>query len=249
VAVLADVAVQSVTERDADVVTNPSEVLGRLHTGTAKGLDEAEASRRLTEHGPNRLPEGKKQGPLLRFLLQFNNILVYVLLVAGFVKLMIGLWLDPAIILGVVIINALLGFIQEGKAEKALDSIRNMLSAHARTILEGETRQLPAEEVVPGDIVLLESGDKIPADLRLTEVKNLRTEEAALTGESVPIGKTTEPVAENATVGDRQGMAFSGTLVASGRGTGVVVATGTDTILLPGSTGRPVTLLPRTMGR
>jgi magnesium-transporting ATPase (P-type) len=177
------------------------------------------------------LPEGKKQGPLMRLLLQFNNILVYVLLAAGFVKLMIGLWLDAAIILGVVVVNALLGFVQEGKAQKALDSIRNMLSAQARAIRGGEPRLLPAEELVPGDVVLLESGDKIPADLRLTEVKNLRTEEAALTGESVPIDKTTQAVAENATVGDREGMAFSGTLVTSGRGTGVVVATGTQSEL------------------
>src|SRR5262245_12117575 len=206
-------------------------LLRRLNTNAGSGLDATEAGQRLAKYGPNRLPEGKKQGPLMRFLLQFNNILVYVLLGAGFVKLMTGLWLDAAIILGVVVINAVLGFIQEGKAEKALDSIRSMLSAEARAIRDGAPRLLPAEELVPGDVVLLESGDKIPADLRLTEVKNLRTEEAALTGESVPIDKTTEAVAENATVGDREGMAFSGTLVASGRGTGVVVATGTGTEL------------------
>ena len=207
------------------------EVLRRLNTDPKKGLDAREVSQRLSKYGPNRLPEGKKQGPFMRFLLQFNNILVYVLLGAGFVKLMVGLWLDSAIILGVVIINGLLGFLQEGKAEKALDSIRNMLSAEARTVRGGETRLIPSEELVPGDIVLLESGDKIPADLRLVDVKNLRTEEAALTGESVPIDKTTDAAAEKSTVGDREGMAFSGTLVASGRGTGVVVATGTDTEL------------------
>ena len=142
----------------------------------------------------------------MRFLSQFNNILVYVLLAAGFVKLMVGLWLDAAIILGVVIINALLGFIQEGKAEKALDSIRNMLSADARTLRDGETRMVPAEDLVPGDIVLLESGDRIPADVRLVEVKNFRTQEAALTGESVPIDKATDATAEKSTVGDREGM-------------------------------------------
>src|SRR5262249_29307288 len=208
-----------------------TDVVRRLNTNTESGLDAAEVSQRLAKYGPNRLPEGKKQGPLMRFLLQFNNILVYVLLAAGFVKLMTGLWLDAAIIFGVVVINALLGFIQEGKAEKALDSIRNMLSTEARAIRDGETSLVSAEELVPGDVVLLESGDKIPADLRLIDVKNLRTEEAALTGESVPIDKTTEAVAENATVGDREGMAFSGTLVTSGRGTGVVVATGTQTEL------------------
>jgi magnesium-transporting ATPase (P-type) len=207
------------------------QVVGRLKTNPTTGLDPNEASRRLAEYGPNRLPEGKKRGPLVRFLAQLNNILVYVLLGAGFVKLMVGLWLDAAVILGVVIINALLGFFQEGKAEKALDSIRNMLSAEARTIRGGETRFISAEELVPGDVVLLESGDRIPADLRLVDVKNLRTEEAALTGESVPIDKNTSSVAEKAVVGDREGMAFSGTLVSSGRGTGVVVATGSDTEL------------------
>ncbi|MBV9686057.1 MAG: HAD-IC family P-type ATPase, partial [Alphaproteobacteria bacterium] len=207
------------------------QVIGRLNSDPVTGLDAAEASRRLSQYGPNRLPEGKQRGPLMRFFAQLNNILVYVLLGAGFVKLMVGLWLDAAVILGVVIINALLGFFQEGKAEKALDSIRNMLSAEARTIRGRETRLVPAEELVPGDVVLLESGDRIPADLRLVELKNLRTEEAALTGESVPIDKTTDAVAAKATVGDREGMAFSGTLVSSGRGTGIVVATGSKTEL------------------
>jgi magnesium-transporting ATPase (P-type) len=167
----------------------------------------------------------------MRFLAQFNNILVYVLLGAGFIKLMLSLWIDAAIIFGVVILNALLGFIQEGKAEKALDSIRNMLSAEARTVRGGETRLIPAEQLVPGDVVILESGDKIPADLRLIDAKNLRTEEAALTGESVPADKGTDVVAANATVGDRENMAFSGTMVVSGRATGVVVATGSETEL------------------
>src|SRR5215472_15089756 len=207
------------------------DVLKRLATSTDKGLDTSEASARLQKYGPNRLPEGKKRGPFMRFLSQFNNILVYVLLGAGFTKMMLGLWVDAAIILGVVILNGLLGFIQEGKAEKALDSIRNMLSAEARTLRGGNTRMIPAEQLVPGDIVLLESGDKVPADLRLADVKNLRTEEAALTGESVPAEKSVDSVSANATVGDRENMAFSGTMVVSGRATGVVVATGSETEL------------------
>src|SRR5499426_3798817 len=207
------------------------DVLGRLGTKANTGLDPAEASSRLQKYGPNRLPEGKKRGVVMRLLAQFNNILVYVLLVAGFTKLMLNLWLDAAIIFGVVILNALLGFIQEGKAEKALDSIRNMLSAEARTLRGGETRMIPAEQLVPGDIVLLESGDKVPADLRLADSKNLRTEEAALTGESVPADKSIDPVPEKATVGDRDSMAFSGTMVVSGRATGVVVETGSETEL------------------
>src|SRR4029453_10984243 len=197
-----------------------NEVLKRLTTSTEKGLDAGEASTRLQKYGPNRLPEGKKRGPFMRFLAQLNNILVYVLLGAGFVKLMLGLWLDAGIIFGVVLLNALLGFIQEGKAEKALDSIRNMLSAEARTTRGGETRMIPADELVPGDVVLLASRDKVRADLRLADAKTLRTEEAALTGESVPAEKTTDPVAEKSTVGDRDSMAFSGTMVVSGRAPG-----------------------------
>jgi magnesium-transporting ATPase (P-type) len=208
-----------------------NEVVGQLTSDLQKGLDPGEAARRLEKYGPNRLPEGKKRGPLARLLSQFNNILVYVLLAAGFTKLMLGLWIDAAIILGVVVINGLLGFFQEGRAEQALDAIRNMLSAEARTLRGGETRMVPAEQMVPGDIVLLESGDKVPADLRLAEAKNLRTEEAALTGESVPADKSTEAVSAKATVGDRESMAFSGTMVVSGRATGVVVATGSETEL------------------
>jgi magnesium-transporting ATPase (P-type) len=207
------------------------DVVKRLGTDIGKGLEANEAAKRLQKYGPNRLPEGKKRGPFMRFLSQFNNILVYVLLGAGFTKLMLNLWVDAAIIFGVVILNALLGFFQEGKAEKALESIRNMLSAEARTLRGGETRMIPAEQLVPGDIVLLESGDKIPADLRLIDAKNLRTEEAALTGESVPADKSTEAVSANATVGDRECMAFSGTMVVSGRAAGVVVATGSESEL------------------
>ena len=207
------------------------DVVKRLTTDSEKGLDSAEASARLQKYGPNRLPEGKKRGPFMRFLAQFNNILVYVLLGAGFTKLMLNLWVDASIIFGVVVLNALLGFMQEGKAEKALDSIRNMLSAEARTVRGGETRMIAAEQLVPGDIVILESGDKIPADLRLIDAKNLRTEEAALTGESVPADKGTDMVPPNATVGDRKNMAFSGTMVVSGRATGAVVATGSQTEL------------------
>jgi magnesium-transporting ATPase (P-type) len=218
-------------DRPAWHALSTEEVEKRLATGTDKGLDAGEASRRLQKYGPNQLPEGKTRGPLMRFLSQFNNILVYVLLGAGFVKLMLNLWIDAAIIFGVVILNALLGFVQEGRAEKALDSIRNMLSAESRTLRGGETRMIPAEQLVPGDIVLLESGDKVPADLRLIDVKNFRTEEAALTGESVPADKSTGTLAANATVGDRDNMAFSGTTVVSGRATGIVVATGSDTEL------------------
>ena len=207
------------------------EALERLNTRVSTGLDDAEAARRQAQYGLNLLPTARKRGPLMRFLMQFKNVLVYVLLAAGFIKLMMGLWLDASIILGVVVINGLLGFIQEGRAEKSLDSIRNMLSAEARTLRNGQTALIPAEGLVPGDIVSLESGDKIPADIRLVDVKNLRTEEAALTGELVPSDKSIAPVSAKATVGDRACMAYSGTLVVSGRATGIVVGTGSDTEL------------------
>jgi magnesium-transporting ATPase (P-type) len=211
--------------------SSADDVAKRLATDATEGLSATEVSSRFEKHGPNRLPEGKKRGPFKRFFAQFNNILVYVLLGAGFTKLMLNLWVDAAIIFGVVILNALLGFIQEGRAEKALDSIRNMLSAEARTVRAGETRMIAAEQLVPGDVVLLESGDKVPADLRLVDAKNLRTEEAALTGESVPAEKTVDAMSANATVGDRACMAFSGTMVVSGRATGIIVATGSQTEL------------------
>jgi magnesium-transporting ATPase (P-type) len=219
------------TEIAAWHAISADEIVRRLATNSEKGLEAAEASNRLEKYGLNRLPEGRKRGPFVRFLAQFNNVLVYVLLGAGFTKLMLNLWLDAGIIFGVVVLNSLLGFIQEGRAEKALDSIRNMLSAEARTVRGGETRMIPAEQLVPGDVVLLESGDKIPADLRLIEAKNLRTEEAALTGESVPADKSVDIVPANATVGDRENMAFSGTMVVSGRAAGLVVATGSNTEL------------------
>src|SRR5262245_10486311 len=177
------------------------DVVRRLDTDVATGLDPAEVSARLGRYGPNRLPEAARQSAFQRFLLQFKNVLVYILLGAAVIKAAMGAWVDTAVILAVVVLNALLGFIQEGRAEQALDSIRNMLSPEARTVRGGETRLIPAEDLVPGDVVLLESGDRIPADLRLADVKNLRTEEAALTGESVPADKTTDAVAANATVG------------------------------------------------
>ena len=219
------------TEQTAWHALTADEAVERLKTSVTAGLDDAEATRRQAEYGLNVLPTARKRGPFMRFLQQFNNVLVYVLLAAGFIKLMMNLWLDASIILGVVIINGLLGFLQEGRAEKSLDSIRNMLSSEARTLRNGQTSMIPAETLVPGDIVFLESGDKIPADIRLLDVKNLRTEEAALTGESVPSDKSTAPVSDKATVGDRTGMAYSGTLVVSGRASGVVVATGSQTEL------------------
>ncbi|WP_127477026.1 cation-transporting P-type ATPase [Sulfurivermis fontis] len=194
-----------------------------------EGLGDEEIARRLQRYGPNHLPQPRRRSAFMRLLLQFHNILIYVLLLAAVVTALLGHWVDTAVIIGVVVINALIGFLQEGKAEKALDAIRSMLSQKAMVLRDGHRREIPAEELVPGDIVLLQSGDKVPADLRLIKVRNLQIEEAALTGESVPVEKAVEPVAADAELGDRTSMAYSSTLVTYGQGTGVVVATGGHT--------------------
>ena len=196
-----------------------------------EGLTQEEARHRLATYGPNCLRPPEKRSPWIVFLAQFNNILIYVLLAAALVTVLIGHWVDAGVIFGVVFLNALIGFVQEGKAERALDAIRNLLSPQATVLRDGQRISLPADQLVPGDAVFLQSGDKVPADLRLFKVKNLRIDEASLTGESVPVDKSIAPVYEAATIGDRACMAFSGTMVTYGQGSGVVVATGDATEL------------------
>jgi len=211
--------------------TRPAaQVQQALQTGTA-GLTEAEADQRLTRYGPNRLAPPRRRGPLLRLLLQFHNILLYVMLAAAVITASLGHWIDTGVLLAAVVINALIGFIQEGKAESALDAIRAMLSPRATVIRDGARREIDAAGLVPGDVVALASGDRVPADLRLVAVKELRVDEAALTGESLPADKSDEAVAADASLGDRFGMAYSGTLVVYGQATGVVVTTGAATEL------------------
>ncbi|WP_017925340.1 cation-transporting P-type ATPase [Thioalkalivibrio sp. HL-Eb18] len=195
----------------------------------AHGLDADAVRQRLEEHGYNRLPQPARRGPLLRFLAQFHNVLIYVLIAAALGTAFLGHWLDTGVILGVVLINAIIGYIQEGKAEKALDAIRQMLSPRAQVLRDGQRRSVPAEELVPGDIVYLQAGDRVPADLRLIGAHNMRIDEAALTGESVASDKQTDPVETQSDLGDRRSMAYSGTLIAFGQGRGVVVGTGADT--------------------
>tara|TARA_R110001583_G_scaffold195062_1_gene368878 strand:- start:263 stop:3016 length:2754 start_codon:yes stop_codon:yes gene_type:complete len=204
-------------------------VLDRLNVTEAKGLAEKEASERLAAFGPNVLSPPHRRGPMVRFLLQFHNVLIYVLLAAALVTAVLAHWVDTAVIVGVVVINALIGFIQEGKAERALEAIRKMLSLYASVMRDGKRTQIPAEDLVPGDIVYLQSGDKVPADLRLLRVKTLQIQEAVLTGESIAVEKNPDQVAENADLGDRSSMAYSGTLVTYGQAVGVVVATGEKT--------------------
>ncbi len=204
------------------------ETIARSDT-SADGLTAGEAANRLARYGPNRLRPPRRTGPLVRFLLQFHDILIYVLLAAAVVTAALGHWVDTAVIVGVVLINALIGFIQEGRAERALDSIRSMLSLRASVLRDGVKREVAAETLVPGDVVVLQPGDKVPADLRLTRVRSLQTQEAMLTGELLAVEKTSESVAETASLGDRASMAYSGTLVTYGQASGVVVATGETT--------------------
>ena len=207
----------------------PSEVVVSALGSSANGLSAKDARYRLAENGPNRLPPPKRRGPILRFLLQFNDVLIYVLLAAAGVTALLGHWIDTQVILAVVLVNAVIGFVQEGKAEKALDAIRDMLAPRANVIRDAHRSSIPGDDVVPGDIVLLEAGDRVPADVRLFDVKGLKVDEAVLTGESVPVEKTEPPVATTAPLGDRASMAFSGTLVTYGQAKGVVVGTATET--------------------
>lgn len=213
------------------------QVSDRLQT-SAQGLSAEEIEQRQSQYGANQLPPAKRRSGLMRLLAQFHNVLIYVLLGAAIVTALLGHSIDSGVIIAVVLINSLVGFIQEGKAEKAIDAVRNMLSQQAVVIRDGHRQQVPAETLVPGDIVFIQSGDRVPADLHLHKVKELNIEEALLTGESVPVLKQTQTAPADAALGDRINIAFSGTLVTSGQGTGTVVATGAQTEI-----GRISTLL------
>jgi magnesium-transporting ATPase (P-type) len=200
-----------------------------LDTHATNGLTQEEATKRFNAHGPNSLPEAKRRGSVKRFLLQFHNILIYVLIGAALITATLAHWVDTGVILAVVLANAIIGYIQEGKAEKAMEAIRHMLAPHATVLRGGQRISIEGEQIVPGDIVLLEAGDKVPADLRLLKTHGLQIQEAILTGESVPVEKHVKPVAEDTPLGDRSCIAFSGTMVTSGQGPGIVVATGGET--------------------
>jgi len=204
------------------------QVLATLDT-TEEGLDEAQADNRLRQYGPNRLPETKPRNALLRFLSHFHNLLIYVLLAAASITATLGHWIDTGVILSVVIVNAIIGFIQEGKAENALAAIRQLLSPGAMVIRGSRKIRIDADQLVPGDIVMLQAGDKVPSDLRLLKTKSLQIQEAVLTGESIAVEKQTLPLAEDTVLADRICLAYSGTLVSYGHGMGVVIATGAST--------------------
>lgn len=203
-------------------------VFKEFNTGIA-GLSFAEADERLKLYGFNILPETKKRSPVIIFLRQFHNILIYVLLLSTIITLFLNQEVDALVIFSVVIVNAIIGFIQEEKADKAMVAIRKMLAPLTTVYRNGERQRIDSKFLIPGDIVFLEAGDKVTADLRLFAAHNLFIQESALTGESIPVEKGTHPVAESAMLGDRSCMAYSGTLITSGQGKGIVVATGANT--------------------
>lgn len=207
----------------------PSEAALEVTASRLSGLRSDEAQERLQIHGFNRLPMVAPRGWLIRFLSQFHNVLIYVLIVSAAVTAFMQHWIDSGVIVAVILGNAIVGFLQEGRAEAAMDAIKDMLAPHAAVLRDGRRTSVDASELVPGDIVLVEAGDRVPADLRVIEARSLKVEEAALTGESVPVDKASDPVASDAALGDRSSMLFSGTLVAAGTGRGVVVATGMAT--------------------
>lgn len=206
----------------------PEAVLATLGS-SRDGLPAAEAARRLSVHGHNELPAAAGRPAILRLLAQFNNVLIYFLLVAAMAAALLGHVVDAGVIAAVVIVNAVVGFVQEGKAEKALNAIRDMIAPSASILRHGRRLRIAVRDLVPGDIVLLEAGDRVPADLRLLRASRLLIDEAVLTGESVVAEKDVVPVAADTPLGDRRGMAYSGTLVAAGQGQGVVVETGMGT--------------------
>jgi calcium-translocating P-type ATPase len=206
------------------------QVLSRLESH-ADGLSADEADKRLQKHGPNALPRAARRPAWLRFFSHFHNVLIYVLLAAGVAAAVLDHWIDAAVILAVVVINASIGFIQEGKAEKAMEAISQMLAFKARVRRGGQWKSIPAEELVPGDIVEVRAGDRVPADIRLLDTHGLRVDQAALTGESVPVGKQSEADEVDADLADRRTIAYSGSMATNGQAVGVVVVTGEHTEL------------------
>jgi P-type Ca2+ transporter type 2C len=208
------------------------DVLSRLNTVKTEGLTSEEAERRLKQHGPNKLQE-KPRPTFLKLLFdQLKSFVIILLIVASIISGILGEWVDAGAIILIVVLNAVLGVVQESKAEEALAALKKMAAPEAHGIRDGKRVSIPAINLVPGDIVLLEAGNFVPADLRLVEAVNLRVEEAALTGESVPVQKDAAMVLENgASLGDRKNTVFMGTVIAYGRGTGVVTSTGMHTQL------------------
>jgi len=206
-----------------------SQAVDLLASDPQAGLSAAEVAARLERHGPNQMTAARRTPPWLRFLLQFHQPLIYILLAATLISAVLGEWADASVIFGVVLVNALIGFLQESKAEKAIDALAKLVLTEASVRRDGGKARVPSRDLVPGDIVLLHSGDRVPADLRLLHLRNLQIEEAALTGESLPVAKRSETLPQATPLAERENLAFTGTLVTSGQGEGVVFATGDRT--------------------
>ncbi|MFP4223887.1 MAG: HAD-IC family P-type ATPase [Phycisphaeraceae bacterium] len=217
------------------------EVLERLGVDPDRGLSSEAAAQRLAQYGENRLSPARRMGEIRRFLLQFHQPLLYVLLAATVVTLLLGEWVDASVIFAVVLVNAVVGYLQESRAERAIEALQKMVVTEATVRRDGRRQRVRSEALVPGDIVLLEAGDHVPADLRLLHVRNLRVDESALTGESVPVPKETAVAAADTILAERTNLAFAGTAATYGRGEGVVWATGDRT-----EAGRIATLITQT---
>ncbi len=205
------------------------DVFEKTSTSIQTGLSSAEVALRQEQFGTNTITQKKKTGPLVQFLMQFNQPLVYILIAAAIVTAFLKEWADSTVIFGVVLVNAIIGFIQESKALKAIESLSKSMTSEAAVIRDGKKQRIKAAELTIGDVVLLQSGDKVPADLRLVQLRELEIDESALTGESVPVFKQTKPLASDTVLADRLNMAYSSTLITFGTGIGIVTSIGNNT--------------------
>ena len=207
-----------------------TDVARHFQVNPEKGLTDKDVNGRLRQNGHNVLTRKKKVSPIILFLHQFQDFMVLVLLGATLLSGVLGEYMDAIVIIGIVLVNAILGFIQEYRAEQSLEALRELTAPIARTVRDGVRHEVPAEELVPGDVVIIEAGDRIPADIRISEVRQLSVNEAPLTGESEPVVKQSEALDDaGVSLGDRYNMVFMGTMAVGGRASGVVVATGMQT--------------------
>jgi Ca2+-transporting ATPase len=202
------------------------EVLELLECDTTKGLDLFEVKHRSEQYGLNTISSKKGKGPLLRFLLQFHQPLIYILIGAGLITAALQEWVDSGVIFGVVLVNAIIGFIQEAKAVSALAALAQTMTSEAVVLRRGEKIRISSQELVPGDVIFLQSGDKVPADIRFFQIRDLQIDESALTGESVPVQKSISQLERDTALADRRNMAYGSTLVTYGQGAGIVTAIG-----------------------
>lgn len=208
----------------------PTSELFDIFSSSPSGISEQESLNRLQKFGPNQLEEKKKKPVWLLFFSQFKDFMILILAAAALISGLVGDLTDTIIILVIIVLNAVLGFIQEYRAEKAMESLKKLTQTQSKVIRDGKSMSIPSQQLVTGDVVVLEAGNMVPADIRLTEVFSLQIDESSLTGESVPVTKQTEPIPQDLIpAGDQTNMAFKGTLVTNGRGIGLAVGTGMKT--------------------